>query len=69
MIDGTHGGADGPIIDNFLDFIVNGARTNAKPVAARDAVAVGVLGHYSMCNGNVPQLEPELLEYFANNQQ
>ena len=66
---GGHGGADIPIIDNFLDFIANGAKTNANPVAARDAVAVGVLGHYSMRNGNVPQevpqLEPELLEYFA----
>ena len=72
-VSGGHGGADGPIIDNFLDFIANGAKTNANPVAARDAVAVGVLGHYSMRNGNipqdVPQLEPELLEYFANNQQ
>ena len=72
-VSGGHGGADGPIIDNFLDFIANGAKTNANPVAARDAVAVGVLGHYSMRNGNIPQdvpeLEPELLEYFANNQQ
>ena len=72
-VSGGHGGADGPIIDNFLDFIANGAKTNANPVAARDAVAVGVLGHYSMRNGNIPQdipeLEPEVLEYFANNQQ
>ena len=70
---GSHGGADDPIVDNFLDFIANGARTNANPVAARDAVAVGVLGHCSMRNGNIPMdvppLEPELLEYFANNQQ
>ncbi|MBO5668364.1 MAG: Gfo/Idh/MocA family oxidoreductase [Lentisphaeria bacterium] len=70
---GSHGGADGPIVDNFLDFVVNGAKTNANPVAARDAVAAGVLAHYSMRKGNmpqeVPQLEPELLEYFANNQQ
>ena len=70
---GGHGGADVPIIDNFLDFIANGAKTNVNPIAARDAVAVGVLGHYSMRNGNMPQdipaLEPELLEYFANNQQ
>jgi predicted dehydrogenase len=72
-VSGGHGGADLPIIENFLDFVANGAKTNANPVAARDAVAVGVLGHYSMRNGNIPQdipqLEPEILEYFANNQQ
>ena len=72
-VSGGHGGADDPIIDNFLDFIANGAKTNTNPVAARDAVAVGVLGHYSMRNGNIPMdvppLENDLLEYFANNQQ
>ena len=72
-LSGGHGGADGPIIDNFLDFIANGAKTNANPVAARNAVAAGALGHYSMRNGNIPQdvpeLEPELLKYFADNQQ
>ena len=72
-VSGGHGGADDPIIDNFLDFVANGARTNVNPVAARDAVAVSVPGYYSMRNGNtqqeIPQLEPELLEYFANNQQ
>ena len=36
-VTGTHGGADGPIIDNFLDFIVNGARTkpNRSPPVMR----------------------------------
>ncbi|MBR7131747.1 MAG: Gfo/Idh/MocA family oxidoreductase [Lentisphaeria bacterium] len=72
-VEGSHGGADAPIIDNFLDFVANGAKTNANPVAARNSVAAGVLAHYSMRNGNIPQdipqLEPELLEYFANNQQ
>ena len=71
-VTGTHGGADDPIVDNFLDFVANGALTNANPVAARNSVAAGVLGHYSMRNGNIPQdipeLEPEILEYFANNQ-
>ena len=69
---GSHGGADGPIIDNFLDFVVNGAETNANPIAARNSVATGDLGHYSMRNGNVPmdipQLEPEIIEYFENGQ-
>ncbi|MBE6357011.1 MAG: Gfo/Idh/MocA family oxidoreductase [Lentisphaerae bacterium] len=70
---GGHGGADGPIVDNFLDFVSKGAKTNVSPVAARNSVAAGVLGHYSMRNGNMPQdipaLDPEIIEYFANNQQ
>ena len=70
---GSHSGADKPIIDNFLDFVSNGAKTNVNPVAARNSVAVGVLGHLSMRSGNMPQdippLESDLLEYFANNQQ
>ncbi len=70
---GGHGGADVPIMDNFLDFVTKNAPTNANPVGARDAVAVGVLAHNSMRNGNIPQdiprLEPELIRYFLNNQQ
>lgn len=69
---GGHGGADGPIVDNFLDFVVNGAETNANPIAARNSVAAGVLGHYSMRNGNmpydVPELDKDLIEYFVNGQ-
>lgn len=72
-VSGGHGGADAPIVMNFLDFVTKNAPTNANPVGARDAVAVGVLGHYSMRNGNIPQdiprLEPELIKYFLNNQQ
>ena len=69
---GTHGGSDPRIVDNFLDFVRNGAATNALPTAARDAVAAGVLGHQSMRNGNVPfdipPLAPEIVRYFENGQ-
>ena len=41
---GGHGGADTPIIENFLDFVRFGAKTNTSPVAARQSVAAGVLG-------------------------
>lgn len=65
---GGHGGSDPVIIRNFLDFISQGTPTNANPVAARDAVAVGVLGHESMRNGNmphdIPEIDPELRAYF-----
>ena len=71
-VEGGHGGADNPIITNFLDFVRFGAKTNTSPVAARNAVAVGVLGHKSMRNGNFPQdippLPQNMIEYFDNNQ-
>ena len=69
---GGHGGADSPIIDNFLDFVRFGAKTNTSPIAARQSVAAGVLGHKSMRSGcnreDVPALSKELVEYFENNQ-
>ena len=71
-VEGGHGGADTPIIDNFLDFVRFGAKTNTSPIAARQSVAAGVLGHYSMRNGNnrqdVPELPEEWVNYFENNQ-
>ena len=69
---GTHGGSDPMIISNFLAFVRDGVPTNATPLAARDAVAAGVLGHKSMRNGNMPQevppLPPEIVRYFENGQ-
>ncbi|MBQ9500531.1 MAG: Gfo/Idh/MocA family oxidoreductase [Lentisphaeria bacterium] len=71
-VPGGHGGADDPITRNFLDFVRFGARTNTSPIAARQAVAVGVLGHKSMRNGcnreDIPALPKKLVEYFENNQ-
>lgn len=67
-ITGSHGGSDPAIVRNFFAFISEGTPTNANPVAARDAVATGVKGHESMRNGNmpfdVPEVDPELREYF-----
>jgi len=69
---GSHGGSDPSIISEFVQFVRNGGETNTSPVAARDAVAVGVLGHASMRAGCVPQdvppLPDDLLNYFANGQ-
>ena len=70
--DGSHGGADVPIVGAFFDFIRDGIVPSVSPVAARNAVAAGVMGHYSMRNGNVPgeipPIRPELVEYFENGQ-
>lgn len=71
--EGTHGGSDPAILSEFVRFVREGGKTNTSPVAARDAVAVGVLGHASMRTGSVPHeippLAPDLIEYFANGQQ
>ena len=71
-LSGTHGGSDPQVVDNFLAFVRDGAPTNANPVAARNSVAVGVLGHESMRNGNqprhIPALAPDLAAYFEEGQ-
>ena len=71
-VEGTHGGADGPIVQNFLDFVMHDAKTNTSPIAARMSVAAGVLGHLSMRGGNMPQEVPplpeEMIRYFENGQ-
>ena len=70
--DGSHGGADAPIVQAFFDFIREGKQPAVSPIAARNAIAAGVLGHYSMRNGNVPAdvppLREELIRYFDGGQ-
>ena len=70
--DGSHGGSDANIVNGFFDFLLDDRAPSVSPVAARYAVAAGVMGHYSMRNGSVPrdipQLRRELIEYFENGQ-
>ena len=70
--EGGHGGADTLIVDAFLDFVSCGKVPSVSPIAARNAVAAGIQGHYSMRNGNVPAdippLREELISYFENGQ-
>ncbi|HEY8296236.1 MAG TPA: gfo/Idh/MocA family oxidoreductase, partial [Micrococcaceae bacterium] len=60
--------ADPKLIAEFLDFARNGGVTQTSPVAARQAVAAGVLATDSLRSDGsartVPELAPELLEYF-----
>ena len=69
---GGHGGGDPRIVQNFLNFVRFGTKTNTSPVAARNAVAAGVLAHAAMrtdgCLRDVPPVAPELIAYFENNQ-
>ncbi|HBE04071.1 MAG TPA: oxidoreductase [Spirochaetia bacterium] len=66
---GGHGGADPAIISDFIDFAADNTVSKISPIAARNAVAVGVLGHLSARNGSVPRniIQPEknILKYFA----
>ena len=71
--DGGHGGADPRLIAEFLRFAAQGGDTETSPVAARAAVAAGVLATESLrTDGSartVPELGEELLAYFAANQE
>ena len=69
---GDHGGADTALIDEFLRFVSKGGKTDTSPVAARDAVAAAVAATDSLRDGGtlraVPQLAPDLADYFDNGQ-
>lgn len=69
---GSHGGSDPLIIKSFLDFIQYGKKTNVSPVAARNSVATGVMGHQSMRNGcdhrDIPTLPQNVIDYFEGGQ-
>lgn len=66
--EGGHGGADPNLIAEFLRFAADGGRTQTSPIAARQAVAAGVLAAESLRgNGSareVPALPAELMDYF-----
>jgi hypothetical protein len=71
-VPGGHGGSDVGVISSFLEFARYGKRTNTSPIAARQAVAAGVVGHMSMRQGcrreDIPELSSELIKYFDGGQ-
>ncbi len=72
-VTGGHGGSDPAIVDEFLRFARDGGKTNTNPVAARQAVAAGVLGAESIRSDGafreLPELDPQWVAYFDNGQQ
>ncbi|OFI36574.1 oxidoreductase [Arthrobacter sp. SW1] len=70
--EGGHGGADPRLIAEFLRFAADGGPTQTSPVAARQAVAAGVLAAESLRSDGgareVPELPAALLEYFEDGQ-
>jgi predicted dehydrogenase len=67
-----HGGADRALVAEFLRFVAEGGPTDTSPVAAREAVAAAVAATTSLRSGGtpvaVPELDPELVRYFAGHQ-
>ncbi|GAA3377684.1 hypothetical protein GCM10020367_54320 [Streptomyces sannanensis] len=66
--EGSHGGADGRIIEEFRRFARVCGPTDTSPVAARMSAAAGVLATRSLREGGVPYdvtpPDPALVAYF-----
>ena len=69
---GSHGGSDPAIVRSFIEFVRDGKIPNTSPVAARYAVAAGVMATESLRTDNglrrVPALDPETEAYFDRGQ-
>ncbi len=70
---GGHGGADPQIVATFVKFAKGETDADRNsPIAARNSVATGVLGTYSIRNGNIPMDVPApnktVEKYFAGGQ-
>lgn len=70
--EGGHGGADGLLVAEFLRFVRDGGVTQTSPVAAREAVAAGILATQSLRGDGsaheIPPLDPELVAHFDRGQ-
>ena len=70
--DAGHDGADALLVREFLRFVRDGGVTETSPVAAREAVAAGILATESLRGDgsaiDVPPLDPELVDYFERGQ-
>ncbi|VXC28558.1 Predicted dehydrogenase [Microbacterium sp. 8M] len=70
--DAGHGGADALLIAEFLRFVRDGGLTETSPIAAREAVAAGILATDSLRGDGsaiaVPPLDPDLVAYFERGQ-
>ncbi len=58
--EGSHGGADPLIVEEFLRFVRDGGETTATPIAARMAVAAGVKATESLRSGGGALEIPDL---------
>ena len=67
-----HDGSDRLLLTEFLRFVRLGGVTETSPVAAREAVATGILATQSLrndgCPLSIPTLDPALIAYFERGQ-
>ena len=67
--DGSHGGADPRIVDEFIRHVRDGAPASTSPIAARNSVAAGCQATLSLRQGgvplDVPAVSPQAVAYFA----
>ena len=70
--DKGHDDADVLTISEFVSFITDGTSTDTSPLGAWYAVAAAIAATDSLRNGssprNVPELDPDIITYFTNNQ-
>ena len=70
--DKGHDDADVLTISEFVSFITDGTPTDTSPLGAWYAVAAAIAATDSLRNGssprNVPELAPDIITYFTNNQ-
>ena len=70
--DAGHDGADALLVAEFLRFVRDGGPTETSPVAAREAVAAGILATESLRGDGsaiaVPPLDADLVAYFERGQ-
>lgn len=70
--DAGHDGVDALLVAEFLRFVRDGGPTETSPVAAREAVAAGVLATESLRGDGsaraIPPLDPQLVAYFERGQ-
>ncbi|MEV4669638.1 Gfo/Idh/MocA family protein [Microbacterium sp. LWO12-1.2] len=70
--EGTHGGADVAIVEEFLGFLRGETGLATSPVAARDSVAAGIAATTSIRSAAEPQrvvaLDPAIRAYFDGGQ-
>ena len=70
--DAGHDGADALLVAEFLRFVRDGGLTETSPVAAREAVAAGILATVSLRGDGsaitIPPLDSDLVAYFERGQ-
>ncbi len=67
-VDGSHGGADPRIVEEFVRYVREGGKVSTSPIAARYSVAAGCQATDSLRSGSaprdIPPVPPDVRAYF-----